>query len=168
MDPSYQPRYSPRLLTFPQKPGVHRFVMPGFRVRIKESLPRLHHYLGGNEGHQGTAQPFQERKQTPSPSVQPTGRRPRPHRRGPRAVSETRKNGVSGDQAFFAAVGSVCISRWVMRRTSSIVVIPRIALIIPSSNSVCIPCLRANLRTFCVDSPLNAISRTCGVIVISS
>jgi hypothetical protein len=60
------------------------------------------------------------------------------------------------------------VSRWVMRITSSMVVRPLRALIIPSSKSVCIPCLRANLRTFCVDSPLNVISRTCADMVIIS
>ncbi len=59
-------------------------------------------------------------------------------------------------------------STLVIRRTSSMVVRPFSALIIPSSKSVRIPCLRATLRIFWVGSPLNVISRIWLVMVISS
>lgn len=73
------------------------------------------------------------------------------------ADAEVRASHAAKDH-LTAASGAT--SFWVIRRTSSIVVSPFSALIIPSSNSVCIPCFRAILRTFSVDSPLNAISRT--------
>src|SRR5947209_1036282 len=62
-------------------------------------------------------------------------------------------------EGFQTAEDSASDSWWVIRRISSMVVRPFIALIIPSSKSVCIPCLRATLRMAWVGSPLKVMSR---------
>ena len=75
-----------------------------------------------------------------------------------RAVSEGLQTaGVSASDSW-----------WVIRRISSMVVRPFMALIIPSSKSVCIPCLRATLRMAWVGSPLKVMSRIVLVMTIIS
>jgi len=177
-------------LTFSDEPGVQRIVTVCLEVRarsrclpdqriISVDSPRI---KGGalflTNGHQSIhAWPLAESKGWPERTATDGGQvRINPLRNnngsgrrvGPGLAGRPGRRDDLRRLRLTASGSDAQVSRWVMRITSSMVVWPLSALIIPSSNSVCIPCLRANLRTFCVDSPLNVISRTCAVMVISS
>jgi hypothetical protein len=171
----WNPPRLPQIAVIPRvdfscKPGVHRFAMSCLELRTWVPLS-LRHIIISMSTCQSSKKLVKRTVVYPTRPVlgalrgwmRETERRPRGHPPGldyadARATAMRRSPRV---HAFFGWPNvSDTISRWVIRNTSSIVVMPRIALMIPSSKSVRIPCFRAILRMFCVDSPLNAISRT--------
>ena len=111
------------------RPGVHRFVMPGFEVRTRVHCPSPHHYFGGNAtrsskrtnlfGDCDTTQvpPGRPRRlETGTPSIEP----------GAAVASASRCAGACshGLRLLGRRPPRSAMSRWVIRSTSSIVVMP--------------------------------------------